>query len=53
MQRPAGECLLNVTNPEWAPAYEDVDCEIGDIALYYVRTSFLLTAHPVTRVIFV
>ena len=49
VQRPAGECLLNVTNPEWSPAYENVDCEIGDIAPYYVRVPYTLATLSVTR----
>ncbi|EPT05701.1 hypothetical protein FOMPIDRAFT_1045016 [Fomitopsis schrenkii] len=40
VHRPAGECLLNVTDPEWSPAYENVDCEIGDIPPYYIDVRY-------------
>ncbi|KZT68409.1 isoamyl alcohol oxidase [Daedalea quercina L-15889] len=40
VNRPAGECLLNVTNPEDPAAYTGVDCGIGDIPSYYIDVRY-------------
>ncbi|TFY61306.1 hypothetical protein EVJ58_g4592 [Rhodofomes roseus] len=39
-KRPAGECLLNVSNPEDPAAFTGVDCELGDIPSYYIDVQY-------------